>query len=81
MAVALQHDLQQLLVLLFVPWSFLDLRVQVAAPVLPTLLGSPINLLFGVFFIESFGDGLPVFGANLAEWYWGYLMIRKRRFS
>ncbi len=48
---------------------------------LPALLGGPIDLLLGTFLIESFRDDLPIVGADLAEWYEGYVMMRKRRLS
>ena len=45
LALAFQHYLQQLFILVLVPWSFLDSWVEVAAPMFPALLCSPVYFL------------------------------------
>ena len=61
MAVPVKHYLQQLPILLPLPRALFERWVQVAAPVLSTLLGRAEYILFGSLLIEGLGNIFPVF--------------------
>ena len=52
----------------FTPWSFLEVWVQVAIPVLSALFGTPIYFVGKiVFFVEFFWHGAPVLSAIFSK--------------